>query len=239
MGWKTFLAIACIFSHVYLASSDLAADLDTLATKLKLSAGQISINAKDGSLSTVEKNVEEARSILSKIEAVTRDLKHQKSSSSSGADGSDAASQQPLHEPVTELEVKVTGEVSVCSKRVEEGDSLRVHYIGKDLQTGNIFSSTFHTGSIPERLRAEDEEDQPLLSALQGACEEERRRIKFPRSLVEGSRFESGEGGDVQFDVEVTSISKARQNVREEEKAKGGKRRGKKRGKGKGKAGKK
>ena len=36
----------------------------------------------------------------------------------------------------------------------EEGDLLRIHYIGKLLATEAIFDSSFHTGSMPVKVRA-------------------------------------------------------------------------------------
>ena len=82
---------------------------------------------------------------------------------------------------------------ATCVRKSIEGATMKVHYVGKLLATGKIFSSSFHTGSQPFRFSLGSEEViQGWNKGLLDMCEGERRRLMVPWSMGFGEKGSKG-----------------------------------------------
>lgn len=92
----------------------------------------------------------------------------------------------------------------------EDGDYLKVQYVAWTIPDKTIFSSSFHTGSLPVKiiLGGKDEIAGVSLSqGLRGACRGERRNIFIPASHVSSSS-PLNHVSDLKFSVEVVEIGR-------------------------------
>jgi FKBP-type peptidyl-prolyl cis-trans isomerase len=91
---------------------------------------------------------------------------------------------------------------------------MRLHYVGKVIQTGKVFASSFHTGSQPFRfILGSDDAPVPVWNrGLDGMCEGERRRLLVPWDLGYGSAGSKGVPpyADLQYDFELVELTSAK-----------------------------
>lgn len=93
----------------------------------------------------------------------------------------------------------------------EDGDYLKVQYVAWTIPDKTIFSSSFHTGSLPVKivLGGKDEIAGVSLSqGLRGACRGERRNVFVPASHVSSSS-PLKRISDLKFSVEVVEIGRS------------------------------
>lgn len=108
------------------------------------------------------------------------------------------------------LDINVTSLPDSCSRRSEEGSTLKVHYIGKLAATGKIFDSSFHTGSLPVKVVVGgDEHLAGWNEGLLGMCVGERRTLTIPPELGFGSRGTSlvPPNAVLQYHMELVEMS--------------------------------
>ena len=87
---------------------------------------------------------------------------------------------------------------------------MKVHYVGKLVATGKIFTSSFHTGSQPFRFTlGSDEVISAWNQGLTDMCEGERRRLMVPWDMAYGAKGTKGVPpySDLQYDFELVELS--------------------------------
>ena len=90
-------------------------------------------------------------------------------------------------------------------RSIEDGDYLKVQYVAWTIPDKTIFSSSFHTGSLPVKivLGGKDEIAGVSLSqGLRGACRGERRNVFVPASHASSSS-PLKRISDLKFSIEV------------------------------------
>jgi len=112
---------------------------------------------------------------------------------------------------LTEMEVQTTSKPEDCDDldKTQDGDWLKVHFVGKTLFNGKVFDSSFHTGSLPVKFMIGDSDRPEGWSlGMTGMCEGERRKIILPSKLAFGEAGGNGvpPGADVSYDVELVSF---------------------------------
>ncbi len=121
---------------------------------------------------------------------------------------------------LTEVSVTTSTKVEACPKYniARPGFFVKVHYVGRFLKTEKVFTSSFHTGSMPVRFvlgaEAPDSNAPPLAAwneAVQGMCVGERRDVRIPwsRGYGEGGHEKMRVPGkaDLQYFIELVEVS--------------------------------
>eukprot|EP00939_MAST-03C_sp_MAST-3C-sp1_P000270 g270.t1 len=98
-------------------------------------------------------------------------------------------------------------------KADEDGDYVKLQYVGWIMPEKKIFSSSFHTGSLPVKIVLGSDDKVggvDLDKGLRGACQKERRDIHIPASMAFGSEGDSRRkippNADLKFSVEVVEV---------------------------------
>ena len=76
-----------------------------------------------------------------------------------------------------------------CDARAaaEDGDLLRVQFIGKIASSGRVVDSSFKTGSVPQKITLGDAANLECWNrGLLGVCKDERRNVDCPAELAFG-----------------------------------------------------
>lgn len=172
------------------------------AMKLQQTIGMAKIAASNG-------NYDAALASLDKLQLQLNEWRAAITASATPAPTIEEKPQPP--EQATPFSVNQTFVPEKCSRKSEPGSIMKVHYIGKVIKTGKMFSSSFHTGSQPFRF-ALGSDEAPVAGwnkGLEGMCEGERRRLIVPWDLGYGA--DGGKGvppyADLQYDFELVELS--------------------------------
>ena len=82
-----------------------------------------------------------------------------------------------------------------CDARAaaEDGDLLRVQFIGKIASSGRVIDSSFKTGSVPQKVTLGDAANLECWNrGLLGVCKDERRNVDCPAELAFGGAGVAG-----------------------------------------------
>merc|ERR1712086_885998 len=161
------------------ASSDDTIDI------LKQTLGRLNMAYQKASQSKtpadIEKTIDLVSSLTSKLDNLKAKLK------TSGFETA-AARKAAVRGTLTEIQIIPTGQLPKgCKKRdtprTQDGDWLKVHYVGKTLHDGKAFDSSFHTGSLPVKFMIGDDGYPKGWSlGMLDMCEGERRQLRLQRS---------------------------------------------------------
>ena len=97
-----------------------------------------------------------------------------------------------------------------CKIKSVGGSTMKVHYVGKLISNGQIFASSFHTGSQPLKFKlGSDEVIEGWNKGLGDMCAGERRRLMVPYAMGYGEKGTKGVPpySDLQYDFELVEMS--------------------------------
>jgi len=187
-------------------------DGDRAVWKVQHALGSAQLSEKKGEFETAVAKIEEAEAVMAEWKA------HIREEAKRTAAGPPAGPQEPesVPDPV-DFFVNRTHVPDKCPVEAKEGSVLKIHWVGKLMATDKVFGSSFHTGSMPQRLVLGGKDViEGWNKGLLGMCTGERRRLFVPWTMAFGA---AGQGAKVpphsnlRYDIELVEQAPPKDEV--------------------------
>ena len=189
-------------------------DVDALLRRVKRHLSSAKLEKKAGRIDRAVDSIEEAKYLLDKwSESLKRGTNDR---TRSHPDADETTKKARVSTETFRFERTFIPER--CVRLAEEnGDYVKIQYVGWILPEKKMFASSFHTGSLPKKIVLGSSDlvaGVDIGKGLRGACRKERRNIYIPAEMAFGARghkeMNVPGNADLKFSVEVTEVGRDR-----------------------------
>jgi FK506-binding protein 2 len=199
---------AFVLGVIALTSSE---DSERLLWKIQHTLGAAQISEKRGELQPAIDKISEAEALLTNWKSEVAGKIRSALTAQSAAETDTSNPNEPI-----DFEINRTSIPDDCPQVTQIGSVLKIHYVAKLLETGKVFSSSFHTGSMPFRFTLGGKDVvEGWNRGLVGMCTGERRRLLVPFTLGYGATSVKGVPpfSNLRYDIELVEQSRPKDEV--------------------------
>lgn len=204
------LVLGCIAAAVTAAAPE---EESRILWNVQHKLGQAQLHETRGELDAAVAKIEEVEAIITgwKSTLTGKIREGVQAAARQGADSQAATQAEPI-----EFFVNQTHLPENCPYKTQMGSVLKIHYVGKLIDTNKVFASSFHTGSMPVKFTlGANDVVEGWNRGLVDMCTGERRRLLVPYTLAYGANSVKGVPpySNLRYDIELVEQTPPKDEV--------------------------